>query len=109
MKKTKISKILLIIAIILAIVTIGMFFYKNSCYQKYRRYGNNHSVDDMKLKNHQITQSDYENFQEKQSDLHTKERTAATIFYISAGGTIVALAGGISMKIVDKKKSKNNA
>ena len=57
MKTTKISKILLIIAIILAIVTIGMFFYKNSCYQEYRRYGNNHSSDDMKLKNRQITQS----------------------------------------------------
>lgn len=107
MKTTKISKILLIIAIILAIVTIGMFFYKNSCYQEYRRYGNNHSSDDMKLKNRQITQNEYENFQEKQSDLHQKERTAATISYISAGGAIVALVGGISMKIIEKKKNNN--
>lgn len=36
MKTTKISKILLIIAIILAIVTIGMFFYKNSCYSVWK-------------------------------------------------------------------------
>lgn len=61
----------------------------------------------MKLKNRQITQSEYENFQEKQSDLHQKERTAATISYISAGGTIVALVGGISMKIIEKKKNNN--
>ena len=61
----------------------------------------------MKLKNRQITQSEYENFQEKQSDLHQKERTAATISYILAGGAIVALVGGNSMKIIEKKKNNN--
>lgn len=98
------SKILFIVTIVFIIITIGLFFYKNSCKQKERDYLSNHMTDDISLKNKKIKQYEYDQIQEQKSELWKSRTTSENIFFASCGITAVLLVSGIVVFIIEKKK-----
>ncbi len=103
-RRLKKSKILFIVTIIFIIITIGLFFYKNSCKQKEHDYLSNHMTDDISLKYKKINQYEYDQIQKQKSELWKSRTTSENIFFVSCGITIVFLVSGIVVFIVEKKK-----
>ena len=100
------SKILFIITVILAVITIICLIYKNNCNQKYDEYMSNHMADDIALKWHSIDQSEYNRIEEKKAELRSASNMADHIFIISTATTVVVFVAGVILKIKEKTQNK---
>ena len=100
------SRILFIITIIFVAVTIGLFFYKNSCHQKEDEFLEEHMTDDVKLEWHEITQSDIDRAKRQEDELYKARETSDIIFNVAVGITTITLASGVVLFIIEKKKNR---
>ncbi len=100
------SKILFILAIVFVIITIGCLFYKNSCNQKNYELWEEHMADDIALKNGKITQAEFDKLQRQKSKSKESSDTADIIFSVAVGITVITLASGVVVLIIEKKKNR---
>ena len=106
------SKIFFILTIVFVILSIGTFFYKNSCEEKADALltdtpeNNRAFALDVALRNGTITLAEADAIRSKRDKIYDNEKNSEIIFGISTAITIATLIIGIVFKIKENKEIK---
>lgn len=104
------SKIFFILTAVFVIITIGTFFYMNSREQICVDFLNEHPelTSESEREWKKISESEYKQVRSQYLRYDKANSNAEMIFKISVGITVVLLATGIVLVIVEKKKKQRN-
>lgn len=103
------SKIFFILTIVFVIITIGTFFYKNSCKEKADALmtdtpeNNRAFALDIAVKNGSMTQAEADAITSKRNKIYDDEKNSEIIFGVSTAITIATLVTGIGFSIKEKR------
>lgn len=98
------SRIFLILTAVCLVITIGAFFYMNSREQICVDFQNEHPELTLETVRERISESEYKQVRSQYLRYDKANSNAETVFKISAGITVVLLATGIVLVIIERKK-----